>query len=316
MAFICHASEDNGTTRRLAEEFHARGIDTFFDEWEIGPGDSLRQKIDSGLTNCTHFVVLLTPTSIKKPWVNAEIDAAFIRKLDGRCKFIPLRYNLSVDELPPLLKALHSPEFDGSQQSLGNLVDFIHGLSKKPLVVNHALTTGNFRLRRFGLSVAAEAIARLFIERSENGYAFDPQLEPDDIRAATGLSDDSIVDAIDELEERGFVQKHTFLGDGEIGFGFVTPEARLFSELDSYFFPWSPEEDAKKVAVDLMNGADSNVRAIAEKNGWLPRRMNPAVAYLVDRGLVESSDQLGTAPWCTAWIGKTHATRRWVQSFS
>ncbi len=114
--FICHASEDKDSFVRPLRLLvgsqkisSSKEFDTFFDQWEIAPGDSIRQKIDAGLAGCTHFFVLLTLQSLPKPWVNAEIDAAFIRKLEGQCKFIPLRQNLSVDALPPLLKALYSP---------------------------------------------------------------------------------------------------------------------------------------------------------------------------------------------------------------
>ena len=52
-AFICHASEDKDLARRIATDLHRSGIDTFFDEWEISAGDSLRRKIDEGLAACT-----------------------------------------------------------------------------------------------------------------------------------------------------------------------------------------------------------------------------------------------------------------------
>ena len=34
-----------------------RGIDVWYDNWEIGYGDSLRRKMEEGLSECTHFVV-------------------------------------------------------------------------------------------------------------------------------------------------------------------------------------------------------------------------------------------------------------------
>ncbi len=66
-AFLCHASEDKRLARRLATDLQAAGIDTFFDEWSIAPGQSIRQRIEEGLEGCTHFVVLLTESSISKP---------------------------------------------------------------------------------------------------------------------------------------------------------------------------------------------------------------------------------------------------------
>lgn len=103
--FLCYASENKTLARRIATSLHKNGVETFFDEWEVGAGDSIRAKIDQGLADCTHFIALLTPESIAKPWVSAEMDAAFVQKVEGTSKFIPLRFGLSHKELPPLLKA-------------------------------------------------------------------------------------------------------------------------------------------------------------------------------------------------------------------
>ena len=132
VSFVCHASENKTLARQIATDFQSRGIKTFFDEWEIRPGDSIRQKIDLGLGECTHFIVLLTPESIRKPWVNAEIDAAFMAKVEGKCKFIPLRSNLEVEELPPLLRALHSPALSNYEIDIAVVINFIHGATLKP----------------------------------------------------------------------------------------------------------------------------------------------------------------------------------------
>ena len=67
IAFLAHASEDKDLVRRIVISLADSGISTFFDEWEIRTGDSIRQKIDQGLSNRTHFLVLLTENSIAKP---------------------------------------------------------------------------------------------------------------------------------------------------------------------------------------------------------------------------------------------------------
>jgi len=120
---------------------HAAGIDTFFAEWEIAAGQSLRGKIDEGLEDCTHFIVLLTETSLLKPWVNAEIDAAFVKKVNGTAVLIPLRYQLKANRLPPLLGGLHSPVIEDYQADIRRLVDDIRGISRKPPVQTVAPTT-------------------------------------------------------------------------------------------------------------------------------------------------------------------------------
>src|SRR3546814_13021956 len=82
--YLAHASEDKALARPLAEGLMARGIDVWYDNWEIGFGDSLRRKMEEGLGDCTHFVVLLTATSIGKAWVNEEIDAGLMKAVEDR----------------------------------------------------------------------------------------------------------------------------------------------------------------------------------------------------------------------------------------
>lgn len=313
-AFLCHSSKDKELAHRIANDFQGQGIDTIFDKWEIGPGESLRQKIDAGLGRCTHFVALLTPNSIDAPWVKAEMDAAFVQKVTGKCKFIPLRFGLPVDALPPLLQALHSPELKDYEADIQALINGIHGITQKPPLGPAPRPVRERSAGQTGLSPAAEMIAKLMIERSEHGDSFDPQLDGNELRPTTQLSDDELIDAVDELEGKGFVRKIVTLGCGALGFARVTAEAALFSELDQHFMDWNPADDAVRLAAELVNGGDDRgVPQIAEALGWLPRRMNPAVNYLIARDLVDSSEVCGTHPWCTHWIRKTPKTRRFLR---
>jgi hypothetical protein len=59
--YFAHAHENRGMAKPLAEKMMQSGINVWFDEWEIGTGDTLRRKMESGLSNCTHFFALLTP---------------------------------------------------------------------------------------------------------------------------------------------------------------------------------------------------------------------------------------------------------------
>jgi hypothetical protein len=109
LVYLAHGSEDKETiVRPLARRLMEKGIEVWLDEWEIRAGDSLRQKMEEGLGDCTHFVVVLTPTSMTKPWVNAEIDAAFVRRVSGVSKLIPLRCGVEMSSLSPFLAAILS----------------------------------------------------------------------------------------------------------------------------------------------------------------------------------------------------------------
>jgi TIR domain len=316
-AFLCHATEDKALARRMAADLQRAGIETFFDEWEMRAGDSLRQKIDAGLGVCSHFIALLSPVALTKPWVNAEMDGAFVRKLAGVCRFIALRHGLAPEGLPPLLRGSLSPSISDYDRDMKALIDDIHDISRKPpLGPKPALLLD--RKPGTGLSPAAEAIVRFTLEKSQAGMPLDPQISPDDLRQATGLSDDDIVDAVDELEGRGLLRRYQSLGGDRIGFQMVAPQSEMFAAMDKHFMGWNPEEDSLVVAADLVNnGRDGDsVAELAAKLGWPPRRMNPAVAYLVNRKLVKAPSALGTSPWTYLAIMRTPATRRFVRDRS
>ena len=50
LVYLAHGSEDKETiVRPLAQRLLEKGIDVWFDNWEIRAGDSLRQKMEEGL---------------------------------------------------------------------------------------------------------------------------------------------------------------------------------------------------------------------------------------------------------------------------
>lgn len=301
-AFVSFGWEDKPLAQKVAEGLQANGIDTWWAEWEIGSGDSLRRRIDGGLGGCTHFIVLLTPTSIKKPWVNEEMDAAFMRKIGDQCRFIPLRHELSPSNLPPLLSGMYAPEIDAECSQLSQIVNDIHGISRKPPLGPVPAVVNEPRTRH---SAAATAIAKVFVTESVNGEFADPQYDVGSLAEVTGLSQEDLTDGLYEL--RHYIKE---------SMGHVLVEDSLYSEFDQFWKPWDPAADALKLAADLVNdpGMPSSPLEISERYGWEPRRMNPAISYLTERKLIDASEALGTSPFIIYWIVKNDATRRFVKS--
>ena len=197
-AFLSYAWEDRDLAERLANALQLNGVDTWWAGWSIGAGDSLLQKIDEGLADCTHFLVLLTPTSITKPWVNQEMDAGLVRKLNEETRFVAVRSGLPASALPPLLKGMLSPSIDDFDAGVPQLVNDIHGVSRKPsLGPPPALTAA---APSTGYSPAAIAVAKVFVETSETAMFGDPQLTVTQLAQRTALSEDDVRDALHELQ--------------------------------------------------------------------------------------------------------------------
>jgi hypothetical protein len=318
VAFLCHASEDKPLAERIARSLYDAGIQTFYDEWEIRGGDSFRQKIDEGLAGCSHFIALLTPQSIKKPWVNAEIDAGFIQKVKGSTQFIPIRWGLSVADLPPLLQALHAPAIENYEHDIEQLIGDIHGVSRRPALASPPPTA----LRSFdgntGLSIAAEKVAEMFIRRSTSGRSGDPEITVPELKAETSLTDEQLLDAVDELENEGLLEPSRCLGNRPFGYVHIFPTSRIFELLDPAIMGWSPNSDAVTVAARLVSeGAQRghSSQQVMEDLGWTPRRLNPALSFLIDRDLIMASKNLD-ATFVTTAMFVNQSTRRFVRENS
>jgi tetratricopeptide (TPR) repeat protein len=100
-AFVSYAHEDAEWTRRLAENLHRLGIDVYFDEWEIRPGDVLVHGLDRGIRSSRDGVLVVSPAALGRPWVQEEYAAMMTDAVAGRRRVIPVL--LRDAELPPLL---------------------------------------------------------------------------------------------------------------------------------------------------------------------------------------------------------------------
>ena len=303
--FLSYAWENKLLAEKIASALQANGIETWWAGWCIAAGDSLRQKIEEGLGECTHFIVLLTPDSVHKPWVNQEMDAGLIRTLSKKSRFIPLRHQLPPTELPPLLSGMLSPEVDAEASNILQLVNDIHGVTRKPPLGQAPTTVKAAEVVKTGYSAAASAIAQVLVQMSKGGRSYDPQIPLHELGLRTELSHEDVHDALHELSSLVHVHREEV----------VWPEDEFFSEFDKFWMPWNPAEDALKLAADMVNiaGFPDRTEDISARYGWDARRLNPAISYLASRDLVHARSALDTH-FVAIWVGKTDATRRFVKS--
>ena len=97
--FISYGHDDAAWVRTLAENLERRGIRTFFDEWEIRAGDVLVHKLEEGLRSSRTGIVVVSPASVARPWVQQEYAAMVTAAVAGRQRLIPVL--LGEAELPP-----------------------------------------------------------------------------------------------------------------------------------------------------------------------------------------------------------------------
>lgn len=98
--FVSHASEDKeAVVRPLASALRERGLDVWFDEFELKIGDSLRRKIDSGIAKSKFGIVVLSPSFFAKGWPQYELDGLVTMSVSGAQVLLPLWHGVSKDEV-------------------------------------------------------------------------------------------------------------------------------------------------------------------------------------------------------------------------
>jgi len=119
--FICHASKDKATVRRIAVELERYGVRVWLDERELRVGDSLRERIEQAIEDSDHILVVLSRAALRRPWVKKEINAAFSLETDRQTNVI-LPVLIDPCEVPLLLRdklyADFREDFDLGMQQL------------------------------------------------------------------------------------------------------------------------------------------------------------------------------------------------------
>jgi hypothetical protein len=128
--FFSHGSDDKYIVANfLKPRVEATGAKVFLDAGEIQYGDNFRALILEELAICDELLVLFTKSSLRRPWVLAEVGATLIR----RKRIVAICYGPSESELQELgiLSLLGT-------NNLLKLDDFDDYLSQlKTRVVNH-----------------------------------------------------------------------------------------------------------------------------------------------------------------------------------
>ncbi|MFQ6599301.1 TIR domain-containing protein [Flavobacterium sp. C3NV] len=98
--FISHASEDKEEiVRDLAEAMKENGFEVWYDEFELKIGDSLRKKIDNGLSKSKFGIVIISPSFVKKNWTEYELNGMVAREMNGHKVILPIWHKISKDEV-------------------------------------------------------------------------------------------------------------------------------------------------------------------------------------------------------------------------
>lgn len=81
LVFISHSSRDTWIARQIAREVSFCGATPFLDEADVEVGEDFEENILAFLEQADELLVLLTPWALDRPYVWAEIGAAWGRRI-------------------------------------------------------------------------------------------------------------------------------------------------------------------------------------------------------------------------------------------
>ncbi len=95
LVFVSHSGEDTWVAKQVARAIADCGATPFLDEAEIDVGADFEDDILTFLSRADELVVLITPWALKRPYVWAELGAAWGRRIP----IIGLLHGLTAAEL-------------------------------------------------------------------------------------------------------------------------------------------------------------------------------------------------------------------------
>jgi hypothetical protein len=85
--------------RPLAHALQERGLNVWYDEFELRVGDSLRRKIDAGIARSRFGIVALSTPFFPRGGRSYELDGLVTMAVNGKQGILPLWHEFSKDEV-------------------------------------------------------------------------------------------------------------------------------------------------------------------------------------------------------------------------
>jgi len=138
--FISYSSVDSAEVENFISLLKNSGIDFFIDKMDIGWGESIIEKVFSGIETSRYVVVFISTNSLKSPWVKKEIFTAFHREIESESTILLPILSCEQDEFFgafPFLKSKKYLKFDDKEKIIHNLIELLRGKANTSFTFNH-----------------------------------------------------------------------------------------------------------------------------------------------------------------------------------
>lgn len=238
IVFISHSSKDKDRfVKSLAEKLISRGINPWYDDWELEFGDSLIDIFDNGISKCDVFLSIISKNSIDSRWVKEECDAGFVKKIAGETKFIPIiiaEDNVKLPSNVHHIKQCVIDDINNYDVKLDELVNDILGISKKPPL-------GTLQYLDDEDMVVFKKLGDFCLD---NG--FDYIFDPFEVSKICEKTIDDLLEYVEALQEEGYLKDE----GGHVGEAFMS---KSFTSRGFYYYFTSFVENYNEIYKNLID---------------------------------------------------------------
>jgi hypothetical protein len=161
--FCSHRSVDKPRVREVARKLREAGIDAWFDEWEIKPGDDIVAAMNRGLASYDVGLIFFSNEVQNGRWMQAEISTITLQAVEDGKSVIPVMLDRDVP-IPPLLR----PRCRIGWDQIDQLIDAIYGRSGRPSL---GPPRAGARQRRFAIHLRRAGQAEMAVRAELDGAA-------------------------------------------------------------------------------------------------------------------------------------------------
>ena len=82
--FVSYSHDDAEWVEVLASNLYHAGLAVFLDVWELASGDRFAGRLDEGIRRSANGVLVVGPTSLRRPWIREEYEGFYDSRSDTR----------------------------------------------------------------------------------------------------------------------------------------------------------------------------------------------------------------------------------------
>ena len=117
----------------MANELRRKGIEVWYDEFSIQPGDSFIESVEKGLRGSLYGILIISKNFFKKNWVKLEFETLLYKAVTQKKKLFQVWHNVTVADVEAYSLFLATTQAFKSEIGVEQLADellvLIRGLS-------------------------------------------------------------------------------------------------------------------------------------------------------------------------------------------